>query len=42
MHDHGFDGNLAIEGATEGDQVTADRRSFEYVQQVLADIESES
>ena len=42
MHDHDFDGYLAVEGATEGDQITADRRSFEYVKQVLADIESGS
>ena len=35
----GFDGYLAVEGATEGDQLYADRRSFEYVKSVLAEIE---
>jgi sugar phosphate isomerase/epimerase len=35
----GFDGYLAIEGATMGDQLSADRRSFEYVKQLLREIE---
>ena len=39
MADAGFDGFLAIEGATDGDQLTADRRSIEYVRGILAGIE---
>ena len=39
MADAGFDGYLAVEGATQGDQLYADRRSFEYVKSVLAEIE---
>jgi sugar phosphate isomerase/epimerase len=39
MVDAGFDGYLAIEGATDGDQLYSDRRSFEYVKSVLAEIE---
>ena len=39
MADAGFDGYLAIEGATDGDQLYADRRSIEYVRSVLAEIE---
>ena len=35
MLDAGFDGYLAVEGATSGDQLHADRRSFAYVQRVL-------
>ncbi len=38
MADAGFDGYLAIEGATEGDQFYADKRSIEYVKSVLAEI----
>ena len=38
MADAGFDGYLAIEGATDGDQLYADRRSIEYVRSVLAEI----
>lgn len=38
-YDAGFDGYLAVEGATSGDQLTADRRSSEYVRQVLSEIE---
>lgn len=38
MHAVGFDGYLAIEGATDGDQLTADRRSVDYVREILADI----
>ncbi len=41
MRDAGFDGYLAVEGATEGDQLTADRRSFEYVKRILGEIESD-
>ena len=32
-----YDGYLAIEGATEGDQLHKDRRSVEYVKGILAD-----
>ena len=39
MADAGFDGYLAIEGATDGDQLYADRRSIEYARSVLAEIE---
>ena len=39
MVDAGFDGYLAIEGATDGDQLTADRRSIEYARSILAEIE---
>ena len=39
MHAAGFDGYLAIEGAKEGDQLHADRRSFEYVKELLAEVE---
>ena len=39
MHEAGFDGYLAVEGATHGDQLHADRRSFEYVKGVLAEVE---
>ena len=38
MADAGFDGYLAIEGATDGDQLYADRRSIAYVRSVLAEI----
>ena len=41
MHDAGFDGYLAVEGMTQGDQITADRRSLDYVKQVLREVESE-
>lgn len=36
MVDAGFDGYLAIEGATQGDQLEADQRSLEYARRVLA------
>lgn len=39
MHDAGFDGYLAVEGMTQGDQITNDRRSLEYVKQLLSEIE---
>ena len=39
MADAGFDGYLAIEGATDGDQLTADRRSIDYVRSILAEVE---
>ena len=38
MQDAGYDGYLAIEGATSGDALHQDRRSFEYVKSVLRDI----
>jgi sugar phosphate isomerase/epimerase len=39
MHDAGFEGYLAVEGAMQGDQLTADRRSFDYVTGLLAELE---
>ena len=46
MLEAGFDGYLAVEGATLGDQLHADRRSFEYVKRVLeearVDIDADS
>ena len=39
MHDAGFDGYLAVEGMTQGDQITNDRRSLEYVKQLLSEVE---
>ena len=39
MHDSGFDGYLAIEGATSGDQLSADRRSIEYVRGILRELD---
>ena len=39
MHDAGFDGYLAVEGAMQGDQLTADRRSFDYVKGLLAELD---
>ena len=38
MVDAGYQGYLAVEGAREGDQLTADRRSAEYVRRVLEDL----
>lgn len=40
MHRAGFDGYLAVEGAWAGDQLTADRRSIEYVKSILAELEA--
>ncbi len=37
MQDAGYDGYLAIEGANLGDQLHADRRSVEYVREVLSE-----
>ena len=37
MQDAGYDGYLAIEGANLGDQLHADRRSVEYVQEILSE-----
>ena len=39
MQDAGYEGYLAIDGANMGDQLTQDRRSVEYVQQLLAEIQ---
>jgi len=39
MHDAGFDGYLAVEGAMQGDQLTADRRSFDYLKGLLAELD---
>jgi sugar phosphate isomerase/epimerase len=38
MLEAGYDGYLAVEGAQKGDQLTADRRSLEYVRGLLADL----
>ncbi len=40
MVDAGYQGYLAVEGAREGDQLTADARSAAYVRQILADLEA--
>ena len=39
MVEAGYDGFLAIEGATSGDQLHKDRRSVEYVREILAELE---
>jgi sugar phosphate isomerase/epimerase len=41
MVDAGYSGYLAIEGAREGDALSKDRRSREYVRQILAELASE-
>ena len=38
MHDAGFDGYLAVEGARDGDQLTSDARSLAYVREILAEL----
>ena len=38
MHDAGFDGYLAVEGARDGDQLTSDARSLNYVREILAEL----
>ncbi len=38
MHDAGFDGYLAVEGARDGDQLTSDARSLTYVREILAEL----
>ena len=39
MHDAGFDGYLAVEGAPgPGDQLTSDARSLNYVRELLAEL----
>lgn len=41
MVDAGYDGYLAVEGATAGDAIGADRRSFEYVKGVLQEAQAQ-
>jgi sugar phosphate isomerase/epimerase len=38
MVDAGYDGYLAVEGVNVGDQLSADRRSLEYVQGLVAEV----
>ncbi len=38
----GYDGYLAVEGAQKGDQLTQDRRSLDYVRQLVREITSAS
>ena len=38
MHAAGFDGYLAVEGARDGDQLTSDARSLNYVRELLAEL----
>ena len=38
MHDAGFDGYLAVEGARDGDQLFSDARSLNYVRDILAEL----
>ena len=38
MLDAGYQGYLAVEGAREGDQLTLDGRSVEYVCRLLAEL----
>jgi sugar phosphate isomerase/epimerase len=40
MLDAGYSGYLAVEGAREGDQLTADAQSAAYVRQILQDLNS--
>ena len=37
MLDAGYDGYLAVEGATAGDQLQADKRSHDYAREILAE-----
>src|SRR5207253_10967395 len=37
----GYDGDLAVEGAREGDALSKDRRGAEYAQRVLAELGAE-
>ena len=39
MADAGYDGYLAIEGGTAGDQIHQDRKSVEYVRGVVASLQ---
>ncbi|MBA2448887.1 MAG: sugar phosphate isomerase/epimerase [Chloroflexi bacterium] len=39
MVDAGYEGFLAVEGAREGDQLTADARAAAYVRELLADLD---
>jgi sugar phosphate isomerase/epimerase len=38
MNEAGFDGYLVVEGATEGDHLYKDRRSVDYVREILAEL----
>ncbi len=38
MKEAGFDGYLVVEGATEGDHLFKDRRSVDYVRQILSEL----
>ena len=38
MHEAGFDGYLAVEGARDGDQLTSDARSLNYVRDILSEL----
>ncbi len=40
MHEAGYDGYLAVEGAKAGDALYADRRSLEYVKEVIGDVQA--
>ena len=39
MKEAGFNDYLAIEGAMEGDQLTADSKSYDYVTQILNELD---
>jgi len=41
MREAGYSGYLAVEGAQFGDQLTADRRSAEYVRTIVAELEGD-
>ena len=40
MKEAGFNGYLAVEGAMEGDQLTADRKSYNYVTEILNELDT--
>ena len=39
MKEAGFNDYLAVEGAMEGDQLTADSKSYHYVTQILNELD---
>ena len=39
MKEAGFNNYLAVEGAMEGDQLTADSKSYDYVTQILNELD---
>jgi sugar phosphate isomerase/epimerase len=41
MLDAGYDGYLAVEGAREGDALSKDRRSLDYVRQIIEELATE-